>query len=165
VATIWTGGRLDPPGLACFSARSALGSFTLALSGQSYFRRVSPAEDAMAKLPNVTQRIQFIEASVAKLQGELEDAEGERKGSPLFVWPHASARRDGQFDSIGRKVKLMVAAGCALVAYVLTAETIGHLAAKEIGEIVGALVAVIVFLFSWANLHRKRRSRRAHRPF
>jgi hypothetical protein len=33
----------------------------------------------MAKLPNVTQRIQFIEASIAKLQGELEDAEGERK--------------------------------------------------------------------------------------
>jgi hypothetical protein len=119
----------------------------------------------MAKLPNVTQRIQFIEASRAKLQGEHEGADGERKGSPLFVWPRASARRDGQFDSIGRKVNLMVASGCALVAYVLTAETIGHLGAKEIGEIVGALVAVIVFLFSWANLPRKRRSRRAHRPF
>ena len=33
----------------------------------------------MAKLPNVTQRIQFIEASIAKLQGELEDAEGDHK--------------------------------------------------------------------------------------
>ena len=37
------------------------------------------------KLPNVTQRIQFIEASIAKLQGELEDAEGERRVA-LELW-------------------------------------------------------------------------------
>jgi hypothetical protein len=29
--------------------------------------------------PHIGKRIQFIEASIAKLQGELEDAEGERK--------------------------------------------------------------------------------------
>ena len=80
-------------------------------------------------------------------------------------WPRASARRDGQFDSIGRKVNLMVAAGCALVAFALTAGTIGRLGEEEIGEVVGALVGAITFLFCWASLHRKSRTRRAHRPF
>jgi hypothetical protein len=80
-------------------------------------------------------------------------------------WPRASARRDRQFDRIGRKVNLMVAAGCALGAGVLTAGTIGRLGAEEIGGIVGACVGVIAFLFCLAKLHRRSRSRRAHRPF
>ena len=88
VGTTRTGGRLghSPAWRVSLPALRLVRS-PLALSGQSYFRRVSPPEDTMAKLPNVTQRVQFIEASIAKLQGELEDAEGERKGSPLFVWP------------------------------------------------------------------------------
>ena len=32
-----------------------------------------------SKLPNITERIQFIEVSISKLQVELEDAEGEHK--------------------------------------------------------------------------------------
>jgi hypothetical protein len=36
-------------------------------------------EDAVTKFPNVTLRIKIIEASIEKLQAELEDAEGERK--------------------------------------------------------------------------------------
>ncbi len=35
----------------------------------------------MAKLPNVTQRVKIIEAAIAKMEGELEDAEGARKAA------------------------------------------------------------------------------------
>ena len=42
-----------------------------------------------SKLPNITERIQFIEVSIAKLQVELEDAEGEHKDALEKLIKHA----------------------------------------------------------------------------
>ena len=80
-------------------------------------------------------------------------------------WSRAPARLDRQLDHIDRKVNLLTATGCALVACGLTAWTIDRLGEEVIGEIVGGFVGMIAFLFCWAKLHRKSRSRRAHRPF
>ena len=47
------------------------------------------------KVPSVTRRIEMIEAAMAKLQGQLEDAEGERKAAlgNLIDKMHATLER------------------------------------------------------------------------